>query len=190
MTEPRYFATAEELREWLEEHHATARELLVGYHKRHTGRPSPTWAETVDEALCFGWIDGIRRRVDDERYTIRFTPRKPKSRWSTVNLKRVAELTAEGRMREAGLAAFAKRDPSDEGYSTSKRPDTLDGDYAAALAADTEADAFFRAQPPSYRRAAVAWVTQAKREETRQRRLATLIADSRAGRRIAAVSGP
>ena len=182
--EPTFYATAEEWRAWLAEHHADAREHWVGFHKRATGRPSMTWAESVDQALCFGWIDGIRKRVDDERYTIRFTPRTPSSRWSRVNVARVAELTAAGLMHPAGLRAFEAR--TDVGtYSYEQREaSTFDPGRERRLRANAAAAAFFDAQPPSYRRSATHWVMSAKREETRDRRLAQLIEDSAAGRRI------
>jgi uncharacterized protein YdeI (YjbR/CyaY-like superfamily) len=182
-----YFDGPEAWRAWLETHHADATELWVGYHKRATGRPSLTWAESVDQALCFGWIDGIRKRVDDERYTIRFTPRTARSVWSRVNIERVAELNAQGLMRPAGLTAFAARDDRRSGiYSFEQREDPrLSAEQEAAFRADAAAWAWFAAQPPSYRRPATWWVVSAKQEATRARRLATLIADSGQGRRIA-----
>jgi uncharacterized protein YdeI (YjbR/CyaY-like superfamily) len=189
--EPAFFSSAAELRAWLEAHHADADALWVGFHKRHTGRPCPTWSEAVDEALCFGWIDGIRKRVDDDSYKIRFTPRRARSRWSAVNVKRVPELTEAGRMHPAGVRAFAARNPADHpGYSYETRPHALEGEYAMRMDADPVAREFFDAQPPSYRRAAIWWVVSAKREETRLRRLQTLIDDSRAGRRIAQLTPP
>jgi uncharacterized protein YdeI (YjbR/CyaY-like superfamily) len=180
----RFFATPDEWRAWLEEHHATESELLVGFHKRGSGRLSMTWPESVDEALCFGWIDGVRRRIDDDSYAIRFTPRRPRSRWSRVNVARVAELTREGRMRPAGLAAFEAR--TEEGtYSYEQQRDTvLDEPHERRLRADPAAWAFFSARPPSYRRAAIHWVMSAKREETRDRRLEQLVACSAQGRPV------
>lgn len=184
--EPVYFASPAEFRAWLKKNHATATEILVGYHKVSTGKPSMTWAESVDEALCYGWIDGIRRRVDDERYTIRFTPRRPKSRWSAVNVKRVPELMAEGRMQPAGLAAFERRGPSNaHGYSYEQRKV---GAFSAAqekrFRANKKAWAFFIAQPPGYRQTITFWVISAKRAETQDRRLNELIAASADGRRV------
>jgi uncharacterized protein YdeI (YjbR/CyaY-like superfamily) len=181
-----YFASAAEFGAWLDEHHESERELLVGYWKAGSGRPSLTWPESVDEALCFGWIDGVRRRVDDDRYTIRFTPRKPGSNWSAINLAKVETLRAAGRMRPAGEAAWARRRPEREAvYSFEQaEPARLDAEQEAAFRADAGAWAWFQAQAPSYRRTATHWVTSAKRPETRARRLATLIADSAAGRRI------
>lgn len=183
-----FFASAEEFREWLREHHETATELLVGYHKVATGIPSMTWAESVDEALCAGWIDGIRRRIDDDRYCIRFTPRRPNSSWSNVNVRRVAELTAAGCMLPAGKAAFEawqRRSGGQTGYSYEDRDNVqLDRAASRAFRANKAAWEFFQAQPPGYRRTATFWVTSAKKPETRARRLATLIEDSAAGRRL------
>jgi uncharacterized protein YdeI (YjbR/CyaY-like superfamily) len=188
--EPRFFASPEEWRAWLEEHHDSETEVLVGYWKRRTGRPSLTWPESVDEALCFGWIDGVRRSVDGERYSIRFTPRKRRSRWSRVNVERVAELTREGRMRPAGLAAFAAR--TEEGtYSyEQQREATLDADRQARLRGDEAGWAFFSAQPAWYRRAAIHWVMSAKREETRDRRLAQLVESSANGEPVPPLRRP
>jgi uncharacterized protein YdeI (YjbR/CyaY-like superfamily) len=189
--EARFFASPEEWRAWLEEHHDREPEVLVGYWKRGTGRPSLTWAESVDEALCFGWIDGVRRRVDDERYCIRFTPRRPRSRWSEVNVARVAELERGGRMRPAGRAAFAAR--TEEGtysYERQQREAALDPERERRLRADEAAWAYFSAQPPSYRRAVIHWVTSARREETRDRRLAQLVECSAQGRRVPPLRPP
>jgi uncharacterized protein YdeI (YjbR/CyaY-like superfamily) len=146
-----------------------------------------TWPESVDEALCFGWIDGVRKRIDAERYTIRFTPRRPGSIWSAVNVGRVAALTEEGRMRPAGLAAFAARREDRSGiYSYEQREQAvLPAAYEKRLRAERRAWKWFEAQPKGYRRDAIRWVMTAKREETRERRLATLIEASAAGRRIA-----
>jgi uncharacterized protein YdeI (YjbR/CyaY-like superfamily) len=184
--EPTFFATPAELRAWLEEHHESASELLVGFHKKGSGKPSITWPESVDQALCFGWIDGVRRSLGDDAYTIRFTPRKPSSTWSAVNVERMRELIEEGRVRPAGLAAFARRsDDRTAIYAYEQRKTAqLPDEYEARLRADAAASEFFDAQPPSYRRAAAYWVTSAKREATRERRLAQLIEDSANGRRI------
>jgi uncharacterized protein YdeI (YjbR/CyaY-like superfamily) len=186
MPRPRFFATPAAFRTWLERNHETARELLVGFHKRGTGRRSITWPESVDEALCFGWIDGVRRSLGDHGYTIRFTPRRPTSAWSAVNVARVAALTKLGHMRPAGLRAFAARKPEKTGvYSFERsRAATLPTPLEQRLRADRKAAAFFDSQPPWYRRTAIHWVTSAKREETRERRLAILIRDSAAGRTI------
>lgn len=181
-----YFATPQEFRAWLERHGETRDELLVGYHRKVTGRPSLTWEESVDEALCFGWIDGIRRRVDDGRYSIRFTPRRPGSMWSARNLERVRILTGEGRMRPAGIRAFeGRRDDRSAIYSYEQRREArLARGFEARFRRDRDAWAYFSARPPSYRAAAIHWVMSAKREETRERRLAILVEDSAAGRPI------
>lgn len=180
-----YFRSARDFRKWLAEHHATATELLVGFHRKGTGQPSMTWPESVDEALRFGWIDGVRKRVDETRYTIRFTPRRKRSIWSAINIARVAVLRGEGRMQPAGLAAFAAREENRSGiYSYENRPKALDPPYDKALRRDKAAAAFFDAQPPGYRKLAAYWVMSARKEETRQKRLARLRAASAAGKRI------
>ncbi|MDF1522469.1 MAG: YdeI/OmpD-associated family protein [Trueperaceae bacterium] len=180
--EPAYFASPNEFRAWLEAHHGDVDKLWVGYFKRATGRPSLTWPESVDEALCYGWIDGVRRRVDEERYAIRFTPRRSGSVWSQVNLERVAALTAEGRMRPAGLAIHAaRRADATPGPPRAERPEHLPLPYERALRERNEdAWRFFASQSGSYRRTLVDWVLAAKREETRVRR-AERIADALAG---------
>jgi len=183
---PRYFKSPSDFRAWLERHHATARELLVGFHKRHTGAPSLTWPESVDEALCFGWIDGIRHRVDGERYTIRFTPRKAGSTWSAVNLRRIRALLKEGRMRPGGLKVFQERDRKKAGlYSfEQRRRIKLPPRLERLVRANPKAWSYFRAQAPWYQRTASFWVVSAKKEETRLKRLAYLIATSARGRSI------
>jgi len=182
---PRFFATPEAFRAWLEKHHATEKELLVGFHKKDSGKKSITWPESVDEALCFGWIDGIRKTIDDISYTIRFTPRKVKSRWSAVNIKRVAELTKLGRMKPAGLAVFEKRDASQAaGYSYERKEAQFDAAMEKRFRANKGAWTFWEAQPPYYRRTLTYWVISAKREETKEARLEKLIAASAEGRRI------
>jgi uncharacterized protein YdeI (YjbR/CyaY-like superfamily) len=184
--EATFFPTPADFRRWLTKHHRTAPELWVGFHKKGSGRPSITWPESVDEALCFGWIDGIRKSLGVESYVIRFTPRRRGSIWSDVNTRRAKELISEGKMRPAGMAAFEARDPERSGvYSFERRMNPeLDRRSAARFRANGEAWRFFQAQPPGYRRLALWWVVSAKREETRARRLDTLIADSAAGRRI------
>ena len=190
--QPRFFASPDEWRDWLERHHDTAPELLVGFYKRGTGRPSITWPESVDQALCFGWIDGVRRRIDDERYTIRFTPRRKGSTWSRVNLARVKELTRQGLMRPAGRLAHASRAPAKTGlYSYEQRKRAkLPPALEAKLKRNRKAWAYFQARPAWYRQLAVWWIVSAKKEETRERRLATLIADSAAGRSIRQLARP
>jgi uncharacterized protein YdeI (YjbR/CyaY-like superfamily) len=181
-----FFATPADFRAWLEEHHETEKELLVGFYRKATGRPSITWPESVDQALCFGWIDGVRRGIDEESYSIRFTPRKPTSNWSSVNIARVAELTEQGLMTPAGLAAFERRTPERSGiYSYERREKArFDPEQQREFEAHPDAWAFFLSQPPGYRKTATHWVISAKREETRAKRLATLIEDSAAGRRL------
>ena len=188
--EPAFYATGEEWRAGLEAHHEDAREHWVGFRKRGTGRPSITWPESVDQALCFGWIDGVRKRVDDASYMIRFTPRKASSRWSRVNVARVAELERAGLMRPAGLAAFAAR--TEEGtYSYEQREAAaFDAERERRFRADEPAWAWFSSQPPWYRRTATHWVMSAKRDETRDRRLARLIEDSGAGRAVGPLRRP
>jgi len=181
----KFFKSPSEFRRWLERHHASAQELQVGYYKKGSGKSSITWAESVDEALCFGWIDGIRRKLDDESYTIRFTPRRPRSTWSAINIKRVEELAREGRMQPAGLQAFQARMENRSGiYSYEQRSDKLDAPYEKKLKANKAAWAFFQSQSAAYRRNACWWVVSAKKEETRLQRLATLIEDSARGRTI------
>ena len=181
--QPTFFATPADFRKWLEEHHETARELLVGFHKKGSGKPSITWPESVDQALCFGWIDGIRKRIDDESYTIRFTPRKTRSIWSAVNIKRMQELIDQGLARPAGRRAFEAREENRSGiYSYEQRPEALDEPYASRLRENPAAAEFFESRPASYRRAAIWWVVSAKKEETRLKRLGQLIEDSAGGR--------
>ncbi|HWH52507.1 MAG TPA: YdeI/OmpD-associated family protein [Gemmatimonadaceae bacterium] len=183
-----YFVSPTEFRAWLELHHDSATELLVGFYKRASGRAGITYSEALDEALSFGWIDGVRRGVDDTRYTIRFSPRKPASIWSGVNIKRVGELTAAGRMREPGLAAFARRDEKRSRiYAYERGHAALDADALAAFARLPKAKKFYDAQAPWYRRTTAHWVTSAKRPETRARRLAQLIDCSKRGVRIDAL---
>lgn len=180
-----FFATSEEFRAWLDAHHATAAELWVGFHKVGSGIRSISWPESVDEALCYGWIDGVRKRIDDASYTIRFTARKSGSTWSAVNVTRVGALTAEGRMRPAGLEAFARRAADNTAiYAYENRAEDLAPEHKARLRAVPAAAAYWDAQPPSYRRAAAYWVTSAKRQETRERRFETLLEDSAHGRLI------
>jgi uncharacterized protein YdeI (YjbR/CyaY-like superfamily) len=188
--QPTFFATPPEFRAWLARHHAERRELLVGFYKKGSGRPSITWPESVDEALCFGWIDGVRRSLGAEAYTIRFSPRQARSTWSAVNVRRARELIAEGRMMPTGLAAFeARGDDRTAIYSyEQRRAAALDADQEQRFRAVAEAWEWFQARPSSYRRAAIHWVTSAKRPETRERRLRTLIEDSAAGRPIGPLS--
>ena len=182
---PRFFAKPADFRRWLEKNHATASELWVGFHKVHTGKPSLTWPQSVDEALCFGWIDAIRRSLGDAAYVIRFAPRRAGSIWSVVNTRRVAELSKAGLMQPAGLAAFARRDPKRSGlYSFETSEVAFDAAAMKAFRARRPAWRFFQAQPPGYRHVATHWVMRAKRSETRERRLAQLIQDSSEQRRL------
>lgn len=186
---PIFFRSPEEFRVWLEGNHAGESALWVGFHRKATGRASMTWPESVDEALCYGWIDGVRRKIDDERYAIRFTPRRPGSNWSAVNLRRMEELLKDGRVRPAGRAAYEARDPSrTDAYSFEQRDRaTLPEEFEREFRAHADAWAYFERQPPGYRRTATWWVVSAKREDTRRRRFSTLLEDSAAGRRIGLV---
>jgi uncharacterized protein YdeI (YjbR/CyaY-like superfamily) len=180
-----YFSSASALRDWFAEHAATADELLVGYYKRHTGTPSPTWSESVDEALCAGWIDGVRRSVDADRYTIRFTPRRAGSHWSHVNVAKVKALIKAKRMLPAGLAAFAARSAKKTGRASyENRPREFSREHAEIFKADRSAWHWFSAQPPGYRRTAVWYVVSAVRPETQAKRLKHVIEASAAQRRI------
>lgn len=184
---PRFFPTPADFRDWLEEHHARETELLVGFYKKDSGRPSLTWPESVDEALCFGWIDGIRKSLDAESYTIRFTPRRATSNWSAVNIRRMAELEAEGRVRPAGREAFEKRSEAKSGIYAYEQRHTAEFSAAdeARFRENAKAWEFFQSLPAGYRKTAIWWVVSAKKDETRQKRLSTLIEDSEHGRRIA-----
>jgi uncharacterized protein YdeI (YjbR/CyaY-like superfamily) len=190
--EPTFFATPAALRAWLQANHADRDELLVGFHKKGSGRPSITWPQSVDEALCVGWIDGVRRSIDGDSYSIRFTPRKPRSIWSAVNTARAQELIEAGRMTPAGLAAFERRDEKRSGvYSFEQsEPAMLDADQERRFRATACAWEWFQEQAPWYRRAALHWVVSAKRPETRERRLATLIEDSAHGRTVKPLTRP
>ena len=183
---PRYFSTADAFRHWLNTHGEQARELLVGLHKVGSGTPSMSWPQSVDEALCVGWIDGVRKRVDDQRYQIRFTPRKPGSIWSSVNIERMAVLIAEGRVAPAGLAAFARRIEAKSRVYAYEQADlaSLSAAEDKAFRRQRKAWLFFAQQAPSYRKVCLHWVTQAKQAATRQRRLAQLIAASADRRRL------
>jgi len=180
-----FFPTASAFREWLEANHAAARELWVGYYKVGSGRPSLTWPESVDEALCFGWIDGLRKSIDDVSYKIRFTARRPRSIWSAVNIKRVEEMIRLGRMHPAGLKAYEARTENRSGiYAYEQRTAELPQPYAGMLQANGPAWDFFHSQPPSYRKAIHWWVVSAKTEATRLKRLQKLIDTFAAGRRL------
>jgi uncharacterized protein YdeI (YjbR/CyaY-like superfamily) len=184
---PRFFATPSRWRRWLAAHHATHDELWVGFFKKGSGRPSITWPESVDQALCFGWIDGVRRSLDAVSYAIRFTPRREGSTWSAVNIRRAAQLKEQGLMHPAGLAAFARRKP--EGSRQEQRQAArLPPAFARTLRANGAAWEYLRARTDSYRNTVIRWVISAKREETRLRRLGILIEHSASGRPIPALA--
>lgn len=182
---PSFFKTPADLRKWFVANHDSASELLVGFYKKDSGKPSITWPESVDQALCFGWIDGIRRRVDDLSYTIRFTPRKKRSTWSAVNIKRVKELSDQGLIKPAGLKAFEARQENRSGiYTYEQRSIELPDPYAKQLRKKSVAWKYFQAQRASYRKAVTWWVLSARKEETRLKRLGELIEHSSHGRWI------
>jgi uncharacterized protein YdeI (YjbR/CyaY-like superfamily) len=187
-----FFPTAADWRAWLQANHETESEVFVGIYKRASGKACPTWAELVDQALCFGWIDGVRRGLSDDAYAIRFTPRKQTSTWSAVNIKRFGELREAGVVAPAGHAAFERRREDRTGiYSyEQRRQATLPPELEERLRGNAQAWEYFSAQPPWYRRTATHWVTSAKRPETRERRLNQLIEDSAAGRAIKPLSRP
>ena len=181
----KFFKTPSDFRKWLAAHHASETELWVGFYKKDSGKASITWPQSVDEVLCYGWIDGIRKTIDDVSYKIRFTPRKQRSIWSAVNIRRVGELTEQGLMQEAGLKAFAARQEYRSGiYSYEQRSPELPAQYAKKLKKNATAWKFFQAQPPGYRKTINWWILSAKQEETRLKRLEKLIDYSGQGQRI------
>ncbi len=180
---PIFFPTQNDFRAWLEEHHQTETELVVGYYKVKSGKESMTWSESVDQALCFGWIDGIRRSIDEERYQIRFTPRKKTSIWSAVNIKKIEDLTEKGLMRPAGLAILAHRsDSRSKVYSFEKDVVHFSAELEALFKENPVAWEFYQALAPSYKKSSQNWVMSAKQEVTREKRLQELIEDCEAGR--------
>jgi uncharacterized protein YdeI (YjbR/CyaY-like superfamily) len=180
----RIFPSAADFRAWLEANHASARSLFIGYYKKGVQKPAMTYPQAVEEALCYGWIDGITYRIDDELTATRFTPRRPTSSWSAINIARVAELTAAGRMHPAGLRAFETRDRrKDAAYSYERQSADLPAGMAGRLDADAVAHAAWQAERPSFRRGAAHWVGSAKRPETRERRFGELLDALRAGTR-------
>jgi uncharacterized protein YdeI (YjbR/CyaY-like superfamily) len=185
-TSPRFFANRAAWRRWLAVNHAKQTEILLGLHKRHTDvSDAMTYKDALDEALCFGWIDGVRRRIDDDRWSIRFSPRKARSIWSAINVKRFAELQKEGRVEKSGLALFEARTKERTGvYSYENRPQKFEPAYERKFRASKKAWQFFEKQPPGYQRTLVWYVMSAKQEATRQRRLDRLIAESAGGKRI------
>lgn len=183
--QPLFFKTRSSFRKWFEENHDKATELLVGFYKVNSGKASITRSESVDEAICFGWIDGVRKSINEESYCIRFTPRKPKSIWSTINIKKVEELSRQGLMHPFGIAAFAKRTENKSGiYSYEKEAAILSKDFIKKFKANKKAWKFFQSMPPSYTNTAIHWVMTAKQETTKVKRLEELIRDSEAGRKI------
>jgi uncharacterized protein YdeI (YjbR/CyaY-like superfamily) len=185
---PRFFAKPSDFRKWLSANHAKAAELWVGYYKVGSGKPSITWPESVDQALCFGWIDGIRKSIDDTAYMIRFSPRKKSSIWSAVNVKRAKELIEAELMQPAGMAAFSKRDQAKTNqYSYEREHTELSPEYLAQFKKNKRAWEFFEAQPPSYRKPVMWWIMSAKQEATRTKRLGILIEYSSASERIPAM---
>jgi uncharacterized protein YdeI (YjbR/CyaY-like superfamily) len=186
----KFFKSSAHFRVWLEANHATAEELWVGFYKKASGRPSVTWPESVDQALCFGWIDGVRKSIDEFSYKIRFSPRKPRSIWSVINIKRANELAAQGLLAPAGKKAFDRRTLNRSGiYSYEQRPQELPDPYRATLKQNMAAWDFFEAQPPSYRRVVTWWIISAKKEETKFKRLERLIKFSAQGQRLPEASG-
>jgi uncharacterized protein YdeI (YjbR/CyaY-like superfamily) len=184
-SKPIFFASPQEFYNWLEEHHESETEVYVGFHKTHTGKRAMSWSEAVDQALCFGWIDTRANAIDEDRYMQRFTPRRPGSNWSKINVEKVAKLTEAGLMRPAGLAAFENRIDDRTGvYSFERENAALPPEYEEQLRANPAAAEYFDSRPPWYRRTAIHLIMSAKREETRLRRLVQLIDDSAAGRDI------
>jgi len=184
--DPIFFANPAAFRKWLKKNHASCREQWIGFYRKASGRPSITWPESVDEALCVGWIDGLRKTIDAESYKIRFTPRQKESNWSAVNIGRVKELTKEGRMQPAGLAAFALRTEAKSGiyaYENRKTAVMAKADEKR-FRSNRKAWEFFQRQPAGYRQNAIWYLVTAKQEATRERRLEKLIAESEAGRRL------
>ena len=183
--EPIFFPHTTQFRKWLEENHQSAREVLIGYYKINTGKPTMTWSDSVDVALCFGWIDGIRRSIDEESYCNRFTPRKPRSNWSKVNIEKAERLIKEGKMQPAGLAAFNKRTVErSELYSYENQPEKLSEEMEAIFRQHPHAWEFFMAQAPSYKKIRIYWVMSAKQQATQQSRLAKLIKASENSTRL------
>jgi uncharacterized protein YdeI (YjbR/CyaY-like superfamily) len=185
MVEILFFPSPSELRKWFQRNHDKSVEQWIGFYKRSSGKSSITWPESVDEALCFGWIDGIRKSIDEVSYKIRFTPRKSRSIWSSVNVKRAKELMEMGRMHPSGLKTFEERDLKRSGlYSYEQRIHKLDESYEKQFRSNRKAWIFFQSQPPWYQRTSSWWVMSAKKEETRSKRLSILIEDSAKGRTV------
>ncbi|MDP1747119.1 MAG: YdeI/OmpD-associated family protein [Bacteroidota bacterium] len=183
--EPTFFAKQSDFRKWLEKNHKKETELLVGFYKVDSGKPSMTWSESVDQALCFGWIDGVRRSIDKDSYSIRFTPRKPTSTWSAININKVEELTKQGLMQPAGLASFKlRKEHNSKIYSYEKEAQKLPPDFEKKFNANKKAWEFFTAQAPSYQKAIIHWIMAAKQETTQFARLNKVIAESAEHKRL------
>jgi uncharacterized protein YdeI (YjbR/CyaY-like superfamily) len=182
---PTFFSTQEEFREWLKKNHRKETELLVGFWKVGTKKPSMSWSQSVDQALCFGWIDGVRKSIDEESYSIRFTPRKPTSIWSAINIKKIEELTKAGLMTSEGIKAFELRKEEKSAiYSHEKEPATLDPEFENQFKANKKAWEFFNNQAPSYKKVMLHWIMSAKQEKTRLSRLEKTIRESESGKRV------
>lgn len=182
---PIFFKNASEFRQWLEDHYNTEKEVIVGYYKIKSGKPSMTWSDSVDQALCFGWIDGIRKSIDEESYCIRFTPRNPKSIWSAVNIKKIEQLTLKGLMTPKGMELFNKRKPEKSGiYSFENRPERLPEAFENKFKKNKDAWKFFNDQAPSYCKTSIFWILNAKTEKTQNARLERLIKASGESRRL------
>ncbi len=182
MTNPTFFSTQAQFREWLEQHHKTETELIVGYYKVKSGIPGITWSQSVDEALCFGWIDGVRKSIDEQSYQIRFTPRRKTSIWSPVNLEKVKTLTKQGLMQQAGLDIYNKRaksKPAD--YAFTKKELFMPPQYVSIFKKKNKAWSYFNALAPSYKKLSIHWVISAVQEKTQLKRLNELIASSEKG---------
>lgn len=186
---PTFFSTKSDLRKWFKKNHQTAKELLVGFYKVGSKKPSITWSESVDEAICFGWIDGVRKSIDQESYCIRFTPRKPGSIWSAINIQKVETLSKQGLMHASGIAAFEKRQENKSRiYSYEKKPASLPEDFLKKFMANKKAWKYFQSMAPSYQKVCIHWVISAKQEATKTKRLEELIRDSEAERKIKPLS--
>ncbi len=184
-TTPTFFETARAFRAWLARHHSEAAELWVEFHKKGSGKPSLTWPESVDEALCYGWIDGVRKSIDMFSYTIRFTPRKPGSTWSRVNINRIEALIKQGKVQPAGLKAYrARKDDKSAIYSYEQGRVGLEQQYERLLKNNESAWSFFQRQPASYQRVVAWWIKSAKKEETRRKRLEKLVEYASNGQRL------
>lgn len=182
---PTFFPTPQEFRQWLEKNHQTEKELLAGFSKVGSGKPSMTWPESVDQALCFGWIDGVRRSIDAESYSIRFTPRKPTSIWSAVNIKKMEELIKAGLMTEAGQQAFELRKEEKSAiYSHENETAILSPEFEKQFKSNKKAWEFFNSQAPSYKKVMLHWIMSAKQEKTRISRLEKTIKESESGKRV------